>query len=396
MTDKQHQIVILGGGVIGLSTAVALKQEGLEVALVSNTTLTHADDRQEKKKKMPAWFRDPWVCALNEASKNWLERCGIWSLLQDEGIGCYYDVVLYDHVGGEALAFHAAELGHPALGYVVSQARMKAHLHHQMAELGIKTYVAEATAYNAQKQQLTLSNGKRLHADCFLAADGRHSWFRKALSIEQSTHDYRQKAIVATVLSEHPHQHIARQRFLPSGPLALLPLKDPYASALVYSLNEEKADEVNQYKDAAFSAHLTKQMNEPQLGQCKIVGNRHLFPLSAEHALTYQRNRVWLLGDAAHVIHPLAGQGMNLGFSDAREAVSLLKQMDTLSMDTLGRQYHRARRGDNQNMMQAMTALLWLFQQDAPVVESLRTWGMSQINTCSWIQKKLVAKALGL
>jgi 2-polyprenylphenol 6-hydroxylase len=388
--NKKHEVLVLGDGAIGLSAAVALKKQGCDVALVARQT-----DQAKQQPKAPPPHLDPWVCALNAASKKQLEDCGIWQALE-ASMGHYYDVAIFDHTGDAALTFHAETLGHPALGYVVAQRALKQHLNDARTLLKVPTYHAEATGYEKKHKTLHLSNGQSIHADCFWAADGAQSWFRTILEIPLTTHDYQQQATVTTVRSSKPHQHIARQRFVRSGPIALLPLKDPHASALVYSADFPDAQKLQALSDKAFAQNLTDTLAMPELGALSIEGKRQTFPLKAQHATVYHQDGVWLLGDAAHVIHPLAGQGMNLGFADVHEAVKQVRERGHSDWMTAGQRYQRARRGDNSNMMQAMTGLLWLFQNNNPGLKNIRTWGMSQLNACHWLKHKMVLKALGL
>ena len=250
---------------------------------------------------------------------------------------------------------------------------------------------------SALKKQGTFS------APLFVAADGVFSWLRQQVGIEQHIKPYQQTAIVATVACEHPHQDTAWQCFLPSGPLAFLPLQaladNKNLCSIVWSLKTIDAERLLQLPMAEFAQALTDAC-EYKLGKVTVIGQRMSFPLIMRHAKTYFQDNVVLMGDAAHTIHPLAGQGLNLGILDAlafNDCVGqVLAKNKPLTHIALLRRYERWRKTDNQMMINIMSGFKQLFGHDVQWLAALRSYGLTMTNRMSPLKQFFMRYAMGL
>jgi 2-octaprenylphenol hydroxylase len=245
---------------------------------------------------------------------------------------------------------------------------------------------------------LNTSAQQVIQTQCLIAADGAESWVRQQVGIQLKTWAYQHTAIVTTVQTELPHAATARQRFLATGPLAFLPLSDPYRSSIVWSVTPEYAEKLMALSVAEFDVALATAFAH-QLGAVQMITERHAFPLRMRHAQQYVRPRIALLGDAAHTIHPLAGQGVNMGLLDAATLAEVMitacrKQRDFASLATL-RRYERWRKGDTLAMLAAIEALKHLFASELPPVQCLRNVGLNLTNRLPWLKQFLTDYALG-
>jgi 2-octaprenylphenol hydroxylase len=246
--------------------------------------------------------------------------------------------------------------------------------------------------------RLWLDDGRILQAGLIVGADGRDSLVRKMAGIGIQGWDYDQHAIVATVRPQQHHQFTAWQRFMPTGPLALLPILDGHCS-IVWSTSPLQAQELMGLDDDAFCEVLSLA-SERRLGEMLEVGPRGLFPLRLGHAETYIREGLALVGDAAHAIHPLAGQGVNLGFLDAATLAEVLveakKAGRKLGALTTLRRYERARKGDNLGMLAAMDLFKRFFSNEILPVQLLRNFGLSLVDHAGPLKDMIMRRAMGL
>jgi 2-octaprenylphenol hydroxylase len=247
-------------------------------------------------------------------------------------------------------------------------------------------------------QQIELEDGSTLRARLLVGADGKHSKVRDYAGIHTRVSDYGQQALVAVVATERAHEETAWQRFLPTGPLAFLPLADG-RSSIVWSASNDRAERLLELDESAFCAELGKAFGH-RLGRITSCGERILFPLQRQYAEHYVAPRIALVGDASHVIHPLAGQGVNLGLKDVRELAGTLleagrQQRDIGSLSVL-RRYERARKGDNMAMMMAMDGFKHLFGSRITPVCWVRNFGLNLVDAAQPVKNRIMRAAMGL
>ena len=392
-TRTDFDVVVVGGGMVGAAFAAALSGHGRSIAVVESF---------EPVRSWPLGEIDARVSALNRASQYLLERLEVWSGIQELGVSPYREMYVWDALSGARIHFDSQTLGEPDLGHIVEnrviQRVLWEHLENTddvrlFCPMGIVDLEIDADG-----SRLILSDGRAITARLLVGADGRDSLVRTLAGIETEGWDYGQRAIVAHVRPAERHRETAWQRFLPTGPLALLPLADGRCS-IVWSADEARAAELMALDDAAFSAALS-DASERKLGALTLDSRRVAIPLRLQHAKTYVRPGVALIGDAAHAIHPLAGQGVNLGFMDAAALISALETGLAHGRDLAGlwtlRRYERARRGENQRMLQAMDLFKRFFGQAEPAVVRLRGLGLSATDRLEPLKRLIMQQALGL
>lgn len=396
---RDFDILIAGGGLVGAGLAALLGSHaptaGLRIAVLEPRPSRFPD---------PA---EPWdlrVSALSRASQRLLERAGAWPAILARGATPYQGMVVWeehdDANGPGALRFDAAALGEPDLGHIVENRAVQAALLDRAVAAGttvLRTGIADLTA-GAEAACVTTSDGRQLTAALVVAADGSDSTVRRLAGIATRGWDYGQEAVVAQLTASRPHRHTAWQRFLAAGPLALLPLADGDVS-LVWSTTPGQAGELAGLDDASFGARVT-EASAGVLGALQPRSGRARFPLRLMHALAYSAPRVVLAGDAAHGVHPLAGQGVNLGFLDCAALAQLLGEEVPQGADpgdaALLRRYERWRKADNLPAMLFMDGLQRLFCNDDPLLSRARRAGLGLVNRALPLKRSLMARALGL
>lgn len=396
---RAHDIVIVGGGTIGLATA-ALLATGAHARAFRIVVLDAA------VRPGPSQPRDiPLrVIALSPSSTALLDRVGAWQSVA-AGPCCPYDRMrVWDASappeGPATLRFDADEFGIPHLGYIAASEHVRAALFDVLARTSVELrFEAPIAALDdtRERPRLSLGDGTRLDADLVIAADGARSFVRDAAGIGVKSHAYSQTAFVTHVETEMPHRDTAWQRFLPDGPIGLLPLADGRVS-IVWSTTPEQATAAAEADAPELGAMLTAAA-DGVLGAMTVAGPRGSFPLTARHATEYVRAGIALIGDAAHTVHPLAGQGANLGFADAAALVSVLEAAASAGAypgdRPVLRRYERRRRSENAAMMAFLTGLNRLFASDSALVGEIRKAGMALFNRSGPIREKAVGVALG-
>lgn len=376
-------VVVVGGGVVGAAAALAFARDGAKVALVEaqvpprwRGTDGAGDSRLDINQP------DLRVYAFAPDNAALLDRLGVWSSIRGARIQPYRAMQVWDAAGGGALRFDADALARPELGWIVEHGLLVDRLWTALPAAGVQVRAPDRVAGLSQDEALAsidLAGGDRLHARLVLAADGAESHVRALAGIEADTRDYGQRGVVAFVDSENPHQATCWQRFLPSGPLAFLPFVDGHAPSrrcsIVWTLPEAEAARVLALDDAGFLDGLARAFDGP-LGALTAVSRRAAFPLRRRLAQRYVVGRVALLGDAAHVVHPLAGQGVNLGLRDVsalHEAARRARVFDTGMGSTRWlERWERVRRGENALAAHAFDGLNRLFSNDAVAPTLLR------------------------
>ena len=395
---RDFDVVIAGGGMVGAGLAALLLNTpatgGLKVALV------------EPRPPEPPRAGEPLdlrVSALSRASERLIRKVGAWPRVLEREPCAYERMIVWDAadpVGGPGtLNFDAAEAGEPDLGHIAENRAIAAALLERALAGGATLLRTTLTGIELDPDVARAVTAERsLTAGLIVAADGADSALRTFAGIEGSGEPYPQAAVIAHLEPERPHAGAARQRFLGSGPLALLPLADGRVS-LVWSTTPEAATELVAADDAVFGAAVTAA-SDGVLGTLTPTTPRAKFPLRRFHAASYYRARLALVGDAAHSVHPLAGQGVNLGFLDvvvlaAEIARALLGGEDYGDARVLGR-YGRARRAENALMGAALDGLYRLFRDERAGVARLRRFGLELVNQVGPVKRLFVQRALGL
>jgi len=318
-------------------------------------------------------------------------------------------MVVWDSEGTAEVAFNAREAGVKNLGYLVENSVTQLGLLEavkQQANLywlrGVKPVEISEPLDAAGCRELTLSNGEKIQAGLVVAADGAHSWLRQQGDFATREWDYNHHALVTSVRTEKSHENAAWQRFHASGPLAFLPLNregDDHWCSIVWSTSPEQAAELLALDEAAFNQRLTSAF-EGRLGKVLVSEERGVYPLRQRHAVDYVKPGLALMGDAAHTIHPLAGQGVNLGFLDVATLTQVIEQASQkrqpLGSLAVLKAYQHKRKPDNLAMMALMESFKRLFATRALPVLLLRNLGMKMVNAQPWIKRQLIAQALGI
>lgn len=390
MSDGEFDIAVAGAGMVGACAAYALAQNGYRVALIEASVEPanppRADDQYDLR-----------VSAISPRSRAILETLGIWQRLPAARI-CYYEQMSIWHQHGSArVEFDAADIARDNLGAIVEN-RLVQHALQQACheQAGIQWYRPDRVQALLDDDDsgltLRLESGAVLRAQLLIAADGRGSPTRGLAGMQVRAGSYGQTALVANVSTERPHQHTAWQRFLATGPLAFLPLANGQSS-IVWSCDNDFAAEVAALDDTDFCAALGDAF-EYRLGAVTACSARQQLPLAWQVCDEWLMRRVLLIGDAAHAVHPLAGQGVNLGFSD----VDLLAQLLVDAQRPIGsrplRRYARQRKSETWLAGQGFGALKWFYGQSLPPLVLLRDLGMRTVENTPWFKRALMQKAV--
>ncbi len=385
------EIAVVGGGMVGMATALGLAEAGYQVAVIERAEPQPVSGEPRLR-----------VSAINRASQRWLESLGVWQRLDPARLAPYDAMAVWDKDSIGKIGFDAETLQEPDLGHIVENDALAYALWQQsLGQERIRRFIGtpERWAQGEREAWLTLDSGDMITARLLLAADGANSWLRQQAQIPLTFRDYGHHALVATIECQQPHQRVARQVFLPDGPLALLPLADPHRCSIVWSQPPALAAERAEMSPEAFGQALTVA-SEARLGALALVSQRAVFPLTMRYAQDFVRPRLALLGDAAHTIHPLAGQGVNLGLGDGLKLVETLSAVRGSEWDIgdvrLLQRYGRARKAAAQEMLAAMEGLRWLFAGSHPLKKGLRDLGLNLVDQAGPVKNQLLKKALGL
>ncbi|MGA1561737.1 MAG: FAD-dependent oxidoreductase [Gammaproteobacteria bacterium] len=398
MSAEIHNVVaddvlVVGGGLIGAATALALAQSGWRVRLLEAGSgpqaIPAASDVTAR------------VSAISPASFNLLNHLGVWSRMDAAQVLPYQAMQVWESdILTNGMHFTASENGVPALGYFLENETLRAALWQALEGAGVAIetgVVLERVTVRAAFVDAA-SAAQRYRARLIAVTDGAESSVRSMLGIDVQREAYGHDALVTTVRTEHAHQDTAWQRFLPGGPLAFLPLADGRCS-IVWSQPPEHAAENAALDDAAFCLALSDALGETLLGRVLNATPRITFPLQKRQAEHYVRPRVALLGDAAHTLHPLAGQGVNLGFQDVAALAAVLGRAVSGTVQDPGefarlRRYERARRGDNVLMQAGMAGLKSLFEQEQAPLRALRRWGLAAVGKSALLKRQFALQAM--
>ena len=384
-------VIVVGGGLVGASLALALNASGLRLAVV--------DARRPQLAAEPGTW-DSRVYAISPGSAAFLDQCGAWRGI-DESRLCQVEDM---HVSGDdltsAIDFSAYAAGLRELAFIVENRELQRALWDKLTraphiELIVPAECRELT-FTPESAQLTLADGRELRAKLVIAADGADSWVRAQAGVDVTTQDYRQTAVVANFAITQPHRGVASQWFRRDGVLALLPLPGARVS-MVWSTADEHAERLL----AATNDELVAEVTAAAHGTCgdlTVITPAAAFPLRMQRVRRLVLPRLALVGDAAHNVHPLAGQGVNLGFRDARELARVLTQRGAQADCGdyyLLRRYERARREDIATMRLSTDALQRLFNNNDERLAKLRNLGLRLANRQPQLKNYLVRHAVG-
>jgi ubiquinone biosynthesis UbiH/UbiF/VisC/COQ6 family hydroxylase len=388
--NRDCEIAVVGAGIVGLATALALHRGGFEVCLI---------ERGQRPSPRDSAQYDPRVYALAPSSTRFLQDLDVWAPVRAQRAAPYQEMKVWDSDPQRGLSFSADGLDIPALGWIVEHGLLLDAL--WSAVDGVECWpdaAITAIDFDAPRPQLRVADGRELSADLVISAEGGDARLREWAGLETVGWRYPQTAIVCHLRSEHPHEDRALQRFLPGGPLAFLPLADGRRS-IVWSLPNEAAAALLCLDDETFLARI--------LGACQGVPGalyeptpRLSFPLRLLHAPRYVRDRFALVGDSAHVIHPLAGQGLNLGLADAECLAADLRAARNAGRDWSGMRalghYQRSRQAANVEMLALTDGLSRVFGYDLSAWRRLLSLGLSTANTLGPLKRQLAHRAMGI
>lgn len=403
MKHLSADLAIIGAGIVGLTLANLCAQQGLKVLVLE----------KNKENKEPRHFAlssefDLRCFAISPGAKTLFESIGIWENLAKNRISPYDRMTVWDGMGFGEITFDANEISAPCLGYIIENNVLMNALWQATKENENITLIFNSTptdlSFADEKARLTLEildekndpETLSLTTELIIGAEGANSWIRNIIRIETTTDDYQQHALVANIRTELPHQKTAWQRFLPQGPLAFLPLTEPHTSSIVWTSTPTVTEENLNNSTEAFCDNLSQAFDH-RLGKVALLSERKSFPLRMLHAKHYIKERIALVGDAAHVIHPLAGQGLNLGLQDAAALssviISAFKRNCNIGDYLVLRKYERQRRGQVSQMITAMKIFKELFCSRSSVFTVLRSLGLNATHSKIPFLKKRFMKA---
>ena len=387
----QFDVTVLGAGIGGATLACALGRSGLRVALV-------------EARPPPAAAGEDWdlrVSAVTRATERVFDHLGAWPAMAQRRVSPFREMRVWESGGGE-VHFDSSELAEPHLGHIVENRVIVDALLQRIDDFDTVAVFRPASATRiidgAERVRLNLDDGTRLSTRLLVGADGADSAVRRHAGIAMQGWSYDQRAIVAVVRTERPHADTAWQRFMPSGPLAFLPLADGHCS-IVWSSDAPRADELMGLDDVAFARALEESF-EYRLGSVEVVSPRAAFPLALGHARAYVAARLALVGDAAHTVHPLAGQGANLGVADAAVLAEVVADAGRLGRDAgsraVLRRYERWRKGETLVMLGVMDGFKRLFGNDLAPLRALRGAGLAAFDASGPLKRLVMRRAMGL
>ncbi len=386
---QRHEIAVVGGGVVGAALALGLHRAGFDVALIERTAPASFDHKNY----------DPRVYALSQASAEFLTTLDVWSAVAGQRASAYRDMRVWQDDLSQELHFCARETRAEQLGWIVENNLLMDALWTALAAvprlIGPSVIACD---FDPAPPRLRLSDASEMQADLVISAEGADSVLREASGLDSMGVNYEQRAVVCHVVTGKPHQATAYQRFLSSGPLAFLPLADG-RSSIVWSADEALSRELLALDDTAFRERLA-EASQRRLGEILQTTPRLSFPLRMQHAEHYVRAGFALAGDSAHVIHPLAGQGVNLGLADAAALIKTLSEAhakhQTISSLRVLQRYERARRSANAEAVALTDGLYRLFNLKLPAAMRLRELGMGAVGRLAPLRRELARRAMGI
>ena len=378
--------IVVGAGIVGSAAALALAQQGRRVSLIERAVPASWSSEQA----------DLRVLAFAPDNARLLDGLSVWASVSTHA-WAYHAMRVWDAGGGGELQFSAEDTGLPQLGWIVQNQLLVDRLWQAVREQdGIRVYCPASVAaleQDDQEVQVELDDGLALRARLLLAADGAGSPLRDLLGIECATHDYQQSGLVAYIDSEQPTERTCFQRFLPGGPLAFLPVANT-RSSIVWSLPSGEAERLQHNAAEDFCRELERAF-DGRLGKLELASERRSFPLRRQLAKRYQQGRCLLIGDAAHVVHPLAGQGVNLGLRDVAELGRRLQGREDIGDPNTLAAVARHQRLENTIAAYSFDGLNRLFSNDAVLPTLLRGPALGLVNKIAPLKAMFLRKAVG-
>lgn len=383
-------VAISGGGLVGLTLGIGLAHHGVRVAVVDMNPPPRVTDAAY----------DGRATAISYTSVRMMQAIGLWDHLAPHATPIE-DIRVTDGEAPVFLHFDHRALGDEPMGQMVENRFLRTGLHARRAEMDTLNFIAPDRVVGAAAgpavQRVQLESGRVIEAPVLVACEGRASPLRKAAGIGVRTHDYGQTAVVASIAHERPHDNTAHEKFLPDGPFAILPIGGNHSS-LVWSTSPARAAAAMDLDDAAFGRELAARIGD-MLGGIKPVGGRWCYPLSLLVAERFTADRLALVGDSAHGIHPIAGQGLNLGFRDVAAFIEVtVRAMRTgldAGSDPVLAKYARWRRADTAALVLATDGLNRLFSNDITPVRLARTLGLGAVNRLPRLKNFFMESARG-
>ncbi len=391
---ESDHVTVVGAGVVGCTIAALLSQAGLRVAIVDHAAI--------ESEVAPSDY-DLRVLVLTTGSERILTSAGAWSQIVAERFGRLCRMHVWDAGQPEGVQFDSVDVGRPNLGFIVEQRVVLQALLDTLKTAPAVSWYRPAQLGEIVRREdhlnLRLSDDRVIRTKLLIGADGQHSQVRTLAGIKTTGADYHQHAVVASVRTEHAHGETARQIFLPSGPLAFLPLHEPTLCSIVWSTGDSHARRLCAANSGEFNQQLASAF-EQRLGKVLWSSERRSFALSRAHATTYIGTRLALIGDAAHTIHPLAGQGANLGLLDAAALAQSIAEAAERGFDIgnprVLRRYERWRRGENQLMQWSLDALKAMFASERNEIRSVRDFGLRVTDKIVPLKRLIIGHASGL
>lgn len=379
-------VIVIGGGVIGLAAAIMMRQQGFKVAVVDAGSMA-----------VDLSTPDLRVYAINSVSQQVLMTLGVWDHLDKTRLSPYQHMHVWDAASKASIDFDARMIGAARLGTFIEESVLKQALLQGLAEHDIHVYPNHSlSSVQETNDGITIqAQGQLLSAQLLMVADGAQSKTRDLLGVSLTTWPYHHHALVANVETTLPHQGTAYQVFNADGPLAFLPLANPHHSSIVWSTTPTHAQYLCGLSQDDFNLELTSAFAE-KLGAVRALSALNTFPLHMRHVTQYSGDHWMLLGDAAHTIHPLAGLGLNIGLEDLSHFRRLLQASKHKPWSNkILAQYHRQRKSDVWKTIAVMQGLKSLFSNPLYPVVALRGFGLNACDKTAWLKRWFIEQANG-